>query len=61
MKRPVSNPEIKESLSGTFLIKKGNEIIAGFRKKEHAEMFLKIINEKDNGNRIGLLLSKQQN
>jgi hypothetical protein len=43
----MSNLKIYESLSGAFIVKSGLEIIAGFYKKEHAEMFIKLFNEKE--------------
>lgn len=33
-------PEIRESLSGSFFVKLGNDNLGGFHKKEHAELFL---------------------
>lgn len=41
-------PEIKESLSGAFLVKLGSVILGGFYKREHAELFLKAYNKTKN-------------
>lgn len=41
MKHRSLEPEIKESLSGAFFVKLGNNTLGGFHKKEHAELFLK--------------------
>lgn len=46
MKQPVKKMEIKGGASGAFFIKQGNDTIAGFWKREHAEIFLKAISDE---------------
>jgi hypothetical protein len=38
--------KIYESPSGTFIVKSGSEILAGFYKKEHAEIFVNALCQK---------------
>lgn len=43
MKRKNLKYEIKEGTNGNWFIKNGNEVIAGFKLKEHADKFYSLI------------------
>jgi len=42
----MNDLKIYESASGTFIVKSGLQVIAGFYKKEHAELFLNALCQK---------------